>query len=216
MINYPPDLPEGVKVCFGQHWDANAIQCKGGVDPVYVDARGGNERERCAWYAKCASETIRVRMAVKPPEQQQVRPPMQVPVYAPQNPIQSILRGVAQGTGNALARHIQQMQPMQHVQQVPYHQQQLVQQPHYGYPAPAMVHPALAAVPYQVPMNYQAPGMQMPGYLSVPEPPVDGQHWFTRLLLNIGRSMVKAGAHTTANFIDHTPVNPYPGHPLGQ
>jgi len=215
MINYPLDLPEGVRVCFGKHWEARAIQCAGGSDPAYCDVNGSNQRERCAWYAKCASETVRENMAARPLEQQQVRPPMQVPMQTQQNPIHSILRGVAQGTGSALMRHLTQ-QTQQMAPPVPV-QQHMVPQAHYGYPAQVMVQPAMASVPYMVPMNYQAPGMQMPGYLSVPEPPMEGQHWLTRLLLNIGRSMVKAGAHTTANFIDHTPVNPYPVyHPQGQ
>ncbi len=198
MINYPPGMPQDQRVCFGVHWDANAAQCKGGLDPSIMSTDGTATHRRCDWFAKCAAETVKTNLSKKGmPYQAQAQ--VNVPV-AP--PMQSIMRGVAQGARQALVRHISQ--PTAPTVQ-PVHPNTV--QPHYGQPAPVMVHPSQAAVPYMVSMNYQQPGMQMPGYLTVQEPSMEGQHWTVRLMLNIGRAMVKAGAHTTANFVDHTPVN---------
>lgn len=74
---------------------------------------------------------------------------------------------------------------------------------------PHMAYPQMAMMPYMVPMNFQWPGAQMPGYLTVPEPVAVGQHWMTRLFYNIARSMAKASGHTVANFFDHTTINPW-------
>jgi hypothetical protein len=131
--------------------------------------------------------------------------------------MQSIMRGVAQGARQALVKHISY--PTAPVVKTPVHPQmqaqQQAQQPYYGQPQSIMVHPSQAAIPYTVPMNYQQPGMQMPGYLTVQEPVIEGQHWATRLFFNIVRACTKAGAHTTANFVDHTTINTpvYPAPP---
>lgn len=199
MNNYPPELPAHSQICFGQHWDANAVECKGGLDPSRTAEDGSSMHPRCPAYAKCASETIRNRVGQKGTAQS-AQPPMNIPISTP---IHSVMKGVVQGARAALVRHV--TQPASPVVQPPTPAQAV--QPFYGYPQPIMVHPAQAAVPYVVPMNYQAPGMQMPAYLTVQEPVVAGQHWSVRLLFNIGRAMVKAGAHTTANFVDHTTIN---------
>lgn len=188
------------KCCFGRSWDANAVQCTGGPDPAYLDENGSNVRSRCKLYAKCATMTVKNQTTRKDQQQQQVRPVMQTPIH-------SVVAGITQGAATVLAR--QQAAQQAVVKPVMQQPQPMVPQPYYGYPQPVMVHPMMAQAPYTVPMNYQQPGMQMPAYLTVPEPVLADQHWFWRLMWNIGRSMVKAGAHTTANFVDHTPVNPY-------
>ena len=201
MINYPLGLPEETKVCFGQSWDANAAQCKGGLDAASMSTDGTAMHRRCDWFAKCAAETVRNNMSKRgaPSPAKPVNVPLATPVH-------SILRGVAQGARQALVRHVAPPPP-QMVQQPAQQQMYQQQQPYYGQPGPMMVHPAQAALPHMAPMNYQQPGLQMPGYLTIQEPSVEGQHWLVRLMLNIGRSMVKAGCHTTANFVDHTTVN---------
>jgi len=118
-------------------------------------------------------------------------------------PFQSIVKGVVQGAQSALVKHATHVaSPVVQHAQLP-----TAAQPYYGQPAPLMVHPAMAAVPYMAPMNYQASGMQMPAYLTVQEPIIEGQHWLTRLGFNIVRSMVKAACHTGANFVDHNTIN---------
>jgi len=200
MINYPYGLPAETRVCFGQHWDANAPQCKGGLDPTVASTDGTAMHRRCDWFAKCAAETVKNNLSNRGPSPQTAQQ-VKVPI-AP--PMQSIMRGVAQGARQAMVNYASQ--PASPVQ-TPVHPQ-MAMQPYYQQPGTIMVHPAQAALPYMVPMNYQQPGMQMPAYLTNPEPAVEGQHWFVRLMYNIGRSMVKAGCHTTANFADHTPINP--------
>jgi hypothetical protein len=68
-------------------------------------------------------------------------------------------------------------------------------------------------MPMAVPMNHAAYGAQMPAYLTVPEPVLQGQHWGKRLAYTLIRSMAKAGGHSTANFFDHMTFNPYPVYP---
>jgi hypothetical protein len=105
---------------------------------------------------------------------------------------------------NRLPQQQQVLVPPQ--QQQMYHPQQMMMQPQ-------MAHPMMAMMPYAVPVNYQMPGAQMPGYLTIPEPVVEGQHWSSRLFFNVARSMAKASGHTVANFFDHSPINPWPTPP---
>jgi hypothetical protein len=62
-------------------------------------------------------------------------------------------------------------------------------------------------------MNTVMPGAQMPGYLAIPEPMVEGQHWSKRLGYSIARSMAKATGHTVANFFDYMTMTPWPKPP---
>ena len=173
--------------CLGERWEARASECAGGLDPAYVNPKdGSNKRERCAWYSQCAAKTA----AQKLPALVQVRP-SKVPSFQPQQQPQQ-----------------QQQVPVQppYQQQYQYPQQMM---PVPQQPAPMMVPPQQAQVPYMVPMNFAPQGMQMPGYLTVPEPIVPGQHWGKRLGFSVARSMAKAAGHTIANFFDHTPFNPW-------
>jgi hypothetical protein len=63
--------------------------------------------------------------------------------------------------------------------------------------------------PQLVPVTFQQPGMQMPAYLTVPEPINPEEHWMWRLVREIFRSMVKSTGHTAASFIDHNPLRAY-------
>jgi hypothetical protein len=73
-----------------------------------------------------------------------------------------------------------------------------------------MVPPQQAMLPFAVPMNFSPPSMQMPGYLTVPEPAVEGQAWYIRLGLNVARGCLKSAGHVIANWFDHQPFNPWP------
>jgi len=182
------------KSCFGKSWDGGNVLCKGGLDPAYVHPEtGSNQRDPCGWYNPCAARTNATRMSNQPqqaPHQQQIAQPT-----SPWTPVKQIVNRLTQIPPMPQAP---QQAPIQHQQQV--YQQQQQQQ---------MAHPAMAMVPYMVPMNYQWPGSQMPGYLTIPEPVITGQHWMTRLFFNVARSMAKSSGHTVANFFDHQTINPW-------
>ena len=73
-----------------------------------------------------------------------------------------------------------------------------------------MVPPYVASYgPQMVPMPYQQPGAQMPGYLSVPEPIDPRVPLWLRFLLSIGRAAFKAIFHTGAHLVDHEPIIKY-------
>ncbi len=187
-------------VCFGKSWEAKAVQCQGGLDPSYVNQiTGSSRRDRCDWYTLCASRTSAFKLQNPQiiPLQQLVRRPA-APVPAQPAPQAHAFMQPAQQVARTLAGGV-----LQGMQQVLPAQPQPQQQPYYGNPAPMMVHPAAAASPWAVPANYPMPGAQIPSYLTVPEPVVEGQHWAVRLLFNVARSVFKATGHTLANYADH-------------
>lgn len=57
--------------------------------------------------------------------------------------------------------------------------------------------------PTHVPMAYQLPGAQMPSYLAVPEPIIQGTSWWVRLMLEAFRAMLKAAFHQGSHYVDH-------------
>ena len=196
--------------CFGFSWDAGAKECAGGLDPTF-QRNGSNRRERCIYFAQCASKTQehRSKGLVHPnqlvPQQraylealkQQIRnaavnpaaptpptPPLQPPAPVPAQPVRPV----------APTMNPQVMNPQVVPQVMPMGQ---------------MVPPQQAMMPWAVPMNFAPPAMQMPGYLTVPEPYVAGQPWYARLGLSVARGMLKATGHVVANFFDHTTFNPW-------
>lgn len=216
--------PQPPKACFGKSWDGNNVLCRGGLDPTYVHPKtGGNQREQCAWFNPCATRVNAASMTqqqIIPLEHLLKRPqPQQQQLAQPTSP----WAPVRQMVSNVMQRITQVQQPQVPVhppQQVPVHPQ--LQQMYYPpqqqqmmMPQP-MVQPMMAMMPQAAPMNYQWHGSQMPGYLTIPEPIVEGQHWGTRLFYNVMRSMAKAGMHTGSNFFDHTPFNPFPQQPVQQ
>ncbi len=177
-----------VPSCFGAKWEARAPECAGGLDPAYMHpVNGSNKRDRCPWYSQCAASIAAQKMStqgglvqVRPQQQQQQQQQIQPP--------------------SAMKPFFTQQPPQMQPQQP---------QPQQMVPAPYMVPPQQAQTPYMVPMNFAPQSAQMPGYLTVPEPIVPGQHWGKRLGFSIARSMAKAAGHTLANFFDHTPLNPW-------
>jgi hypothetical protein len=220
MAQHPP------KECFGKSWDPNNVACRGGNDPAYLHpTTGTNKRDPCAWFNPCATRVTAVKQQQQLiPAQQIVRRQQPQQPQMPQMPQMPQQPQAAQPTSpwgplgpvmNTLVnRYMPQgaapYPPQPYPQQ---QQQQLYQQPQQMMMPQQMAHPSMATVPYAVPMNYQAPGAQMSGYLTIPEPVLPGQHWGARLFLNVARSMAKASGHTVANFFDHTPINPWPTPP---
>ena len=164
----PPD-------CFGKRWSATAVECKGGLDPMYENpADGTHKRERCYWYSQCASRTCASQVASNP--QQQPAPMTGVTRYhQPPAPL-----------------------PSRPAAPQPYPQQPVIVQP-------VVVAPPHQAYygPQQVPVAQPQPGMQMLGYLSNPEPVDPNVPWYKRLGHEIARSWAKSGGHTVASFFDH-------------
>ena len=195
--------------CFGKSWMTIPTLCDGGLDPTYVNpSNGSNRRDKCGWFSQCASRTNASRMGNQPqqivPREQLVQRHQQVAQptspWAPFRQAASTIMSRAAGMQPAPQ---QVLAPQQ--QQMYYQQQQMMPN--------QMVHPSVAMMPYAVPMNHQMPGAQMPGYLTTPEPVLENQHWLTRLMLNVARSMGKASGHTVANFFDHNTINRWPSPP---
>lgn len=143
------------------------------------------------------------QVAQQQAQQQQARPaaplvPVQIPPPAPVQPWQQPQQQVA-------VRPPQWQQPQQQPQFLP---QQFMQQQQLG--QVPMVPPQMAMMPQLVPMNMPMPGAHIMGYLAVPEPIVEGQHWAARLGFSILRASFKATGHTMANFFDFNPFGSYP------
>jgi len=185
--------------CFGKHWSNSAPECKGGLDPSYVNpANGTNRRNPCQWFQSCASRTQAASQGQgQPPPTQLIpmnrlaNPPPVVPIqHGPGQPVQ--IRPYQQPI-HPYYQHQQQQQPPQYAQPQYVGQMASPQQAYYG-------------APY-VPMPMQQPGMQVHGYLSIPEPVRDDIHWFWRLVGNAVRAMFKAATHESSHFFDHNTFN---------
>ena len=177
--------------CFGKHWDENVPQCKGGADPAYVSPEGSSIRQRCPLFTQCAAATATnqlKRMSVRTEEVKREH----VSVTQGAQPTEANL-APRQPAPPAPAPQSQAMAPPQHPTM-----SMMTPHPMQGYISPHMA-------PY-----VQAPGMGMPGYLSVPEPRVPGQHWGWELFFNVLRSVIKGAAHTTGCYFDHTAIGYIP------
>lgn len=196
--------------CYGKHWAAHHVECNGGLDPAYTHPeRGDHKRDRCSWYSHCAARTAASRL---PSERQQLIPPTNLKPQPPALPqtYQSVLQGartagqhIQQQVGNIQVRHFPTM-PHAPAPMSPPPQQQH---------ATMMAHPSMASMPQMVPMNYPASGMQIPAYLTVPEPIIPGQGLARPFVATMGRSVLKALGHAAANWFDHVPWNPWPYQP---
>ncbi len=209
MASKPPEN------CYGKSWKREHIPCNGGLDAAYINPKtGSNQREPCAWVKPCsarvtAAQAQRQQLITKEQMVRNAQPQQQAAFAQPTTPWAPV-KQAAVAVMNRLAQAPRYPAPLPAApaqQQVPVHPQQVYQQ---SVAMPQqMVHPTMAMMPHAVPMSFQWPGAQMPGYLTVPEPVVAGQHWFVRLGFNVLRSMGKAGTHTAANFFDHNTINTF-------
>lgn len=239
--------------CFASEWNETAVECRGGLDPLYTDPETETSRRpRCDWYGPCGAAQMsgvtreeliqrqkREQMIgqnvpaqaptnmgnqVLIPPDQLLRQPFTIPTPTPTTTFQQATRQFAQSLTQMqqqvpvsvaprpsfqLPAAPAQAQPAQQVAPAPV---AYMQQPHQQQPM-AMVPPQMAVTPHHVPMNYVMPGAQVPSFLTVPEPIVQGQHWAVRLLYSLGRGCLKASGMVLANFFDHTPVNKWPPPP---
>lgn len=177
--------------CYGNHWNPQAIECKGGLDPMYTNPLdGSHRREKCSFYERCAPRTCAKQM-----NQQTGTGLIPVQNLVPQS-------------GPHVATPV--VQP-----QLPKPVQPLAPPPQPGFAQ--MAYPNMGMQPAHIaqfgqqllPMNYQQPGMQMPAYLTVPEPIDLEVPWYIRLCREIARAMAKGAFHTGANWVDHNPFGQY-------
>lgn len=207
------------KECFGLSWNGGDVKCSGGLDPVYTNPKARSpsnpngdpkipvhRRDQCVWYTQCAHQTNFNKMrgytssdnSNKSASQQTVAPRSQV------------VRPTAPSTSTPV--HQQWHQPAAPVQPQwvqPQPQPQWVQPPQWAHPqqwAPPYI---VGQGPQVVPMPFQQPGAQMPGYITVPEP-IDPQvpGWL-RFLIMLVRSAGKAVFHTGSHLMDHEPFIRY-------
>jgi hypothetical protein len=204
--------------CFSKLWSEDALECTRGFDLAYRNpTTGSNLRGRCSAFEDCkrAKQENRVTYPaanlVRPPpvpqHTQYVAPPTNAqrpPPPPPPGPPQGYAHPPAAYPPAGYTPHYAQPAPPQY------------------YPPPSVpgtVHPYFAQYgPAYVPVPYQQQGAQIPGYLAVPEP-VDGASFWARLVVEILRSMAKAGGHAIASFFDHNPLRlhkPPPPPPAAQ
>ena len=169
--------------CFGKLWQADHVECKGGLDPAFVNEKTGSHvREKCWFFDSCGARTqaakLEAHRGLVQPESL-VRP--QVPFIRPQQTV-APTPPPTQGYIERFAQSVQQQQvprPTFPVQQAP------VQ---YGYQQ-------------MMPVNYQ-----MPGYLTVPEE--RGSSLLGFVGRTVTRSILKSLGHSIAHLFDTTTLGP--------
>lgn len=192
--------------CFGESWSGVDVHCKGGLDPVYQNPRALAEmkttgrtnipihqREQCIHYAQCSHQTNFNRMQGFIPAENLTKGRAPQPTPPRSQPVGPRRMGESIHQDNRTPPRWQPPAPAPTWQQPPQQNQHM---------APPWV---AGYGPQFVPMPFQQPGAQMPGYLSVPEP-IDPKvpFWF-RMVLSLFRAGVKAIFHTGAHIIDHEP-----------
>lgn len=218
--------------CFSREWEEDNAECKGGLDPLFLDDDGGHKRPGCTWYRSCG-EAFNTRNSPTngPPliPVHNLTRPFQPPTPVAQTPWQA-MANVAK-TLNAPAPAPPPPMTMMRPQIPTFHQQ--TSAPVYAQPQPTyqqqqqhfqhapqfqqnpyavqMVAPQYATVPQYVPMNYAMPGAQVPSFITVPESP-EGS-WKERLLYSLVRGMAKAAGLIIAGWFDHNPIKPWGSKP---
>jgi len=199
----------GIPQCFGKLWSNTAAECKGGLDPSYINPQTNtNRRDPCKWFQACASKTGAASLSHGFPGGQQQAPTQLIPLNRLANP--PGVFPISQGPGQPVRLQPQQQHPYYQQPQYVQPQPQQYQQPQYipQVPQGMYVTPQQAYHgPQFVPAPMQQPGMQVHGYITIPEPVRDDVHWFMRLTANAVRAMVKAATHETAHFVDHNTFN---------
>jgi hypothetical protein len=174
-------IPNGAPECFGQLWDANAIECKGGYDPGYVSPNGGSKvRAKCELFDMCRSRVALKKANERPvliPPQSIIRPPYGMP--QPAVPYQQ--HGFVPGRPTQLSTPTV-MAPQGQVS--------------YQYPhAPMQIRPI-----EMMPVSHH-----MPSYLSESEHRQEGESYWAPLAREVTRGMLKAAGHSLAHFFDTVP-----------
>lgn len=191
---------EQLPICFGKEWNPQAVECKGGLDPMYTNPRDqSHRRDKCRFYERCAPRTCANQIS--------------------QSPTTSLVpaQNLVPRNGPQVASPV--VQPQARQQPVYYPQAYAPPPPP---PAPTagfaqMGHPSMQMAPAHIAQfgpqmlatNFQQPGTQIPAYLTVPEPVDLSVPWYMRLGREILRAMAKGAFHTGANWVDHNPFGQY-------
>lgn len=176
--------------CYGKHWDAQAVECKGGLDPSYVGIHG-NTRVRCKWYQECSSATNNSRIRMATPQGYSPLP------YTPPAP-------------TAITQQPYHLPIQQYTAPKPVQQQQVYQAPVQPVMQPVMhagvmyAPVAQAAVPQMVPMNQMMPGAQTQCFIAIPE---QSNSWAGGFVGTMSRSVMKVGLLALANYLDYHPFH---------
>jgi hypothetical protein len=204
-----------VPTCFGRHWDGDAPECKGGLDPAYAHPISDScVRPPCNWYATCgATYCNRVKaVPAQPMTPTQHRPPPQPQPYQQTSYPQTSYPQTRQQT---YVQHVPAPQPAP-VQYAQPQQTQLqqIQQPQQMQPQAGPGQRVMyingvpygpvdaAATPPMVPMATVMPGVQAQSFLSVPESGNGaGAFW-----ASIVRGMSKGGLQMALHRIDYFPL----------
>lgn len=124
-------------------------------------------------------------------------------------PFNHVVRGVNQAAANIKQQVINAPMSVPQAPQFQYPMQPQQQPVHYAQPQ-SMTHPAYATMPWAVPVNYPGAGMQVPSFLTVPEPIIPGQSLTRPFFSTMGRTLLKALGMSAANWFDHVPWTPWP------
>lgn len=164
--------------CFGEAWEPEAKECKGGLDAGYTDPTTGSHiRDPCECYEACGSHTQAMRL--KDARQHSVQLITS----------QQLVRAQSAGTTTTMSKA---QVPVLYPPPEAAVQQQKV--------AAGMQAPSINTAGYQpMAVNYS-----MPTYLTVPETRFDGESFFIYAIRVLVRAMLKGGAHGLAHLFDTT------------
>lgn len=204
-----------VPECFGledipgkqEGWDPKSPVCAGGLDPAYVDAKGGHVRERCAFFNACGirvQQNLMQKAAQRTVEQQPQTPTAVTPVTTPRLPPAPVPAPPRPAPATGFQRYVPAVQQMAQAQP-PQQPQPMFRPP--AAPVYPMHPPPAQPMGYQqmMPVNYN-----MPQYLAVPETRYEGQSFWTVLGNTVLRSVAKSTGHSIAHLFDTTPLGTPP------
>lgn len=195
---------------YNQCQEAMAVQARQNVE-VKLPMYGG--------LPTMPNNSVAQKHPVLPPMPSMGALTQQQPQRTQQPQMQAPLQQVSLQQALAQRAPQQQQQVLPRPQAMPQPQQAMPQQAYGGYYAGQqqqvpvyLVQPQYAPMPAVVPQNHVQPGMQVPAYLTVPEP-YNG-HFAPMFINSVMRAGLKGMFHTAANLMDHFPWGEY-GPPPG-
>jgi len=195
--------------CFGKSWDESAVECSGGLDPMYVGLNGSKTRERCGFFQTCRTRTALSRQNEQQQRMQQFIPPSQLvrgmqatspapatqPAWRPPSAQQTPTGPAWQSATTQSPQYQQWLQQQQQAAWMQQQQQMPWSPPWAQYPQQFQAQAQLTPIA-MMPQSYD-----MPSYLSVTEDREKGSFW-TTLLHELLRGAGKAAGHSIANYFD--------------
>lgn len=185
------------KDCYGESWEAQHVECAGGLDPLYTHPiNGKHERDRCEMYEQCGQLFRSKRASAYVPASNLIRTSPTTTVYTPpapqpQRPIQPYAPPAP-----PIMVQPRPTYPTQYTVPQPAPQQQQLAPPA---PLPQQFYPAVYA-PVQTLLPHEAAP-----YLTTHEARVDGVATWKRILVESLRAGAKGMLQQGAYIVDHTP-----------